>query len=128
MGSSAAAAITERAVTKQVRAVHTFTFPPSVATDKVQSVGIGELTANEEIQAAKRVGTDQARLPYELSLQCLAEVNGEPVSLGDGSADTAWQAMSAKQRTLVIAGYGEVNAPEQEDLSGFLKSQQVKVG
>ncbi len=128
MGSSAAATLQERAVKKQVRPVHTFTFPPSVSTDEVQSVGISELTSNEEIQATKRVGTDQARLPYELSLQCLAEVNGKPVSLGDGSADTAWKAMSSKQRTLMIAAYSEVNAPEQEDLSGFIKSQQVKVG
>lgn len=127
MGSSAAATLQERAVKKQVRPVHTFTFPPSVATD-IESVGIAELTSDEEIQATKRVGTDQARLPYELSLQCLAEVNGKPVSLVDGSADTAWKAMSSKQRTLMVAAYSEVNAPEQEDLSGFLKSQQVKVG
>jgi hypothetical protein len=112
---------------KQVRPVHTFQIPESIA-DGTTSIGMVELTAHEEIMAAKRAGSDAFRLAYELTKQSLAEVNGQPVSLADGSADTAFDKMGPKVRSLVIQGYTRLHAAGEDVAEGFLQSMQVRVG
>lgn len=114
------------AAAKQPVPVYTFQLPPGIANG-IESIGIREITSREELRAAKRSGRDGVKLGYELAKQGLAEINGESVHEGDGSADKVWDAMGPKARSLVVAAFQKVNHPTDDDLEGFLESQTVKV-
>ena len=109
------------------RPIHRFTIPEALANG-IAEVGMVQLTSNEELRATKRARNDAHSMVYELAKQSLVEVNGAPVKEADGSADTAWASMQPKVRTLVMAAFGELHTPEEDDLKDFLKSQQVTVG
>lgn len=119
--------LAEHGAAKPTRAVHTFTLPKK-HQNGIETIGLFQLTSDEELMATKRSRNSQHRLVYELVKQALAEIDGTKVGLGDGSADKAWNSMNPKVRTLVMAAFGEIHAPEEDDLEGFLKSQQVSVG
>jgi hypothetical protein len=94
----------------------------------VQSITISELTAEEELMATKRVGGDILKLASELPKQALFAVNGNRVTLADGSADKAWAAMRPQLRRLVMTAFDRVHNPKDVDVDDFLKSQEVSVG
>lgn len=110
------------------RTVYTYDVPPLLQkTSKgviVKTIGVAELQPLDEIEATKRARGDAARLAFELALQSLATVNGTPVSLGDGSAETAWTSLGPKLRNLVMSAYAENNQAGQNDLVGFLASRK----
>lgn len=111
-----------------VRAIHTFTVPAQLAEQTgVSSVGLVELTALDELGAAKRAKGDAMRLAYELSKSALAEVNGEKLSFADGSLDRTWAVIHPKIRNMVLAAYSELHSPPEGSVDDFLKSRQVKV-
>ena len=113
---------------KPERTLHTFTVPKRLANG-ITSVGMVELTPNEELRATKRAGDDTIKLAYELAKQALVQINGEPVSEADSTVDKVWDHdMSSAVRHLVITAYGKVNAPEKEDIADFLNSQTVSAG
>lgn len=112
---------------KAARPVHRFTIPERMANG-IMSVGLVQLTSNEELRATKRSRNDTHRLAYELAQQSLVEVNGESVKEGDGTRDSAWAKMEPKVRTLVLTAFGSLHTPEEDDISDFLKSQEVTVG
>jgi len=112
---------------KKARPVYTYDIPAPLANG-ITSIGIVELTTQEELMAAKRAAGDTHRLAYELTMQSLAEVNGSPVKLMDGSADKAFNDMGPKVRQLVMQAYGRLHGPEDSIVEGFLGSQKVKVG
>jgi hypothetical protein len=109
------------------RQVYTYNVPVKIPGD-VRSVGVVELTADEELQATKRSRGDTFRLAYELAKQSLVEVNGEKVSLMDGSADAIWAKMNPKLRNLVLAAYSDIHTPTEEDAALFLKTRVTQVG
>lgn len=112
----------------EVRPIHTYTVPMGLAEETgIQSVGLVELNAQDELNAAKRAKGDTTRLAYELSKAALAEVNGQKLSFGDGSLDSAWLRMHPKIRNMVLAAYGDLHAPPEGSVDDFLKSRQVKV-
>ncbi len=128
-----ASGIQERAATKApgkpTRAVHRYTIPATLAQNgSPREVGLVQLTSGEELMATKRSRKDQFRLAYELAKQSLVEVDGQRVGAADGSVDTAWDKMPPKIRTLVITAFGDLHAPEDDEVSAFLKSQRVTVG
>lgn len=115
------------------RPIHTFTFPKALQDQHgVQSVGLRELTVEEDLMAIARsqVGGTMvsARVAYERVKAALAEVNGAPVSLGDGTADKAFAEFPQPIRELVGAAYAKVSTVEEDLADAFLKSQQVRVG
>jgi hypothetical protein len=112
---------------KSARTVHTFTLPDSVLGE-VRSVGLVELTAEEELMATKRARGDHFRLAYELAKQALATVNGARVGVADGSADAAWQGMHPKVRNMVLAAYMQLHTPDEGSTADFLKTVTVQVG
>lgn len=115
-------------VGEEIRAVHTFTVPEAVAAQTgVKSVGLVELTALDELAAAKKAKGDTTRLAYELSKAALVEINGEKMSLVDGSLDRAWVKLHPIIRNMVLAAYSELHAPPEGSVDDFLKSRQVKV-
>ena len=129
--SSAAAVqsrIDEQRPAPRERPVHTFTFSKKLATAEIQSIGLVQLTSDEEVMATKKAANNAANMAQNLVLQSLAEVNGKSVTLADGSTDVAWKKLSPKQRGLVLTAYAELHTPEDSDVEDFLKSQRVQVG
>lgn len=123
--STAAAKIAELSKVKP-RVKYEYTVPPSVSED-IKTFAIHELTSDDELMATKRSRNEVARLAYELAKASLAEVNGKPVSLGDGSADKAWDDMPPKLRSFVTQAYAECHVPSDEETADFRKSRRVKV-
>lgn len=112
----------------QGRVVVTYEIPANLQKTSrgviVTSIGVAELTSLDEIEAAKRSRGDTTRLAFELAMQCLAEVNGKAVSMGDGGVETAWLAIGPKLRNLVMSAYSEINQAGGDDLKGFLGSRK----
>ena len=111
---------------KRPSTVHSFNFPESIPGD-IRSVGIKELTAQEELAASKRASGDPFRIAYESAKQALVEINGEKVSLANGSADKAWAEMHPKVRELVVLAHRKIHSASDEETDGFFKSGSVRV-
>lgn len=113
----------------ETRVLHYFKIPPKLAQETgIETVGLIELRAEDELNATRRAHNDPIRLAYELARESLREINGKPVSLADGSLDPAWNRMSAKIRTLVMTGYSAIHQPGDESTSAFLGSRSSVVG
>jgi hypothetical protein len=110
------------------RTIHTFTIPASLAHHDTKTVGLVELSTEEEMMAQKRAPNDVARMTYELTKASLREVNGKRVSLGDGSADRAWSSMHPKVRTLVVTAYNNLHNPSPDESRDFFSSRQTTLG
>jgi hypothetical protein len=115
--------------TKPSRTLNVFEIPADVAQGEmpIQSIGLHELTADEEIQAAQRSRGDSFQLAAELTKQALVEVNGKPVSLGDGSVDSAFNRMGSQIRNLVMEAYSNIHSPPQGAAKSFLRTRKVIV-
>jgi hypothetical protein len=111
------------------RVVYTYDVPQILhrGDDPVTSVGLVELSADEEMLATKRARNDGVRLAYELAKQSLVEVNSKPVSVVDGSSDTVWNRMSPQVRNLVLQAFAELHTPPEGAIEVFLKSRQARV-
>jgi len=92
----------------------------------IRSVGLTELSAEDEIAATRRARGDQIRLAFELAKQSLREVNGKPVKLADGSADKAWNSLGARLRNLVLQAFTEIHTPEEGVIDTFRASRKVE--
>ena len=92
----------------------------------IETVGLSELTAEDEISATRRARGDQIRLAFELAKQSLREVNGEQVRLSDGSADKAWNSLGARLRNLVLQAFTEIHTPEEGVVDSFRASRKVE--
>lgn len=111
------------------RAHYTYKLPAVIAKKTgVNSITIIELTAGEELMAAKRTQQDPMRLAFESALQSLVAVNGSPVNLVDGSADRAWQQMHPQARHLVMRAYDQLHNVAKKEVDDFLGSQTIEVG
>jgi len=108
------------------RPVHEFTVPASIGGTSYQTIGIVELTPEEEIRAAARAGHERYRLAMELSKQSLFMINGSRVREADGTLDRAWAGMPPKLRTLIASAYAEVHSPSDSELSSFLAGRTVR--
>jgi hypothetical protein len=121
-------ALVDRIGPQKPRPVHGFTFPASIQKEYgIKSVGIYELTVDDELAAAKRSGAEMIRYAYERALQALAEVDGKSVSLADGSSDTAWKGFPSQVRTLVMNAVEKVHALPEGAMDDFLRSQHVRI-
>lgn len=109
------------------RPLYVYEVPASLDVG-VRSLGLVELTAGEELMAAKRASGDSMRLAYELSKEALRRLDDRALSAADGSIDVAWSAMSPKLRNLVLSAYNDLHAPAEAEVRGFLKSRTVQVG
>jgi hypothetical protein len=111
------------------RSLHIFTVPPGLAAETgVKELGIVKLTVGEEVTAAKRTRSQPMKLANELTKFSLRMVNGEPVNMGDGTAEEHWANFDPKVRLLALTAYTELHQPEEDDMDFFLKSRKVKVG
>lgn len=119
----------EKARRANARPVHEYVVPESVAEEiGVSYIGLVVLTGNEYEMALGRARTNPMRLALELPKTALYSIDGQRVSLADGSADRAWEKLGGKGRDLVVAAYGKLHNPEQGEVDAFLQSRKVTVG
>jgi hypothetical protein len=108
------------------RVVYEYDVPASIGGDEIKTVGVVELTAEEELQATRRARGDSIRLAFELAKTSLHEVNGERLNHSDGTADRQWNAMPPKLRNLVLQAYSELHSPEDDAAVLFKASRKIK--
>lgn len=111
---------------RKAEVVYTYDVPEAIGGEEIRSVGLVELKAEDEIAATKRARGDQIRLAFELGKQSFRYLNGERLSLGDGSADRAWNALPSKVRNLVLQAFTEIHTPEEDVIDSFRASRRVE--
>lgn len=107
------------------RAVRTYQVPDSFG-GTIRSISLIELTAEEEVSAADRASSNKQRFAYELIKAFIVEVNGSPVTLADGSADSVLQNMSPKLRSLLTEQYARMHTATKKEEEDFFKSEVVE--
>lgn len=108
------------------RTVYRFKVPAGI-DQTVTSFGMHELTMNEERMALEAaMGARSKALDMQV-MHSLVEVNGSPVSVGDGSADKAYSNFSSKLRNLAIIAHQKIHVPTDKETEGFLASMEAAV-
>jgi len=115
------------AARERERPVHVYSVPPSLAGLGIRTIGLVELTVEEEMIAQKRGRNDAMRIASELAKESLRMIDGRVLSSADGSLDAAWAALHPKLRTLVTTAFNDLHSPTDHEAIGFLKSRQVVV-
>lgn len=110
------------------RPIHVFQVPVGLVTYGITSIGMVELTANEEIMATKRSNNNPMQLGYELAKESLRMVDKKKVSTVDGTADAVFNNMHPKVRTLLAQAYTEIHSPKDSDSKDFLSSREYTAG
>lgn len=110
------------------RTLHVFTFPERLAKEVgYKSVGIVELTAEEQLMASARSKADPIRVAYELAKESLRAVDDTAISAVDGSVDKVWANLNPKAMNLIIRAFNDIHNPTPEDMDSFLSSKTVRV-
>lgn len=110
----------------QDRVIHRFTVPNSIPGD-IRSVGMVEMTAEEELRAEQRCKGASDKRAQEMTKQALVEVNGEPVGFGDGSIERAWVGLHPKLRTLLATAWVKLHLAEDSEVDDFFASRTSSV-
>lgn len=109
--------------------IFTYKLPKSVADRcKVETVGIRELTGQDEVDAGRRSRGDQAALAFELAKASLCRAGERAISLADATTDRFWNELGPQGRRLVITAYTRVNNPQDQEVTDFLSSATTTVG
>jgi hypothetical protein len=111
---------------QQDRVVHRFNVPASVPGE-VRSIGMVEITAEEELKAEARCKGAPDKRAQEMAKQSIVEINGETVRIGDGSVDAAWTSMHPKVRTLVASAWVKLNLANDDEVEDFFASRTSSV-
>jgi hypothetical protein len=111
---------------RQSRPVFVYKVPHALS-EGIKTIGISQLTGDDELMAAKRANSDPVQLAYEQVKQSIVEVDGKPVNLADGSIDMAWKTMDPKVRSLLMAAYAKLHTPKESEIEDFLSSQEIRV-
>jgi len=120
--------ISEALAQKNQRPVYVYTVPSNLGGEDFKTIGLVQLTAHEEMMAAKRSNGDPIKLAYEQVMQAIVEVNGEKVGVANGSADRAFNTMGPMLRNLVMTAHAKLHAPPEGDVELFLDSREVRLG
>lgn len=111
---------------KPDRIVHRFKVPASVLGE-VREIGMVEITADEELAVEQRCKGASDRRAHEMAKAAIVEVNGQAVSLADGSVDKAWSGFSPKIRTLVSTAWVKLHLANDDEVEGFFASRTSSV-
>lgn len=116
---------------KDARFVHTYPVPKGIQRTQsgktVTSVSLAEITVTEEKIALKVAGDDEASRIYEAIKMSLVKVNGQRVSVGDGTADQWLHDMRPALRQLIGLAYMKLHSATAEDGKSFFDGAQVEV-
>jgi hypothetical protein len=107
------------------RTRYTCTYPEGYP---VRSVVLVELSMHDETQAAKRAAGQDHLLALEMLKGSLVEVDGEAVSVADGSAEKALNRIGAKGRNLLATAFSKIHGAEEADRGNFLASMEIGTG
>jgi len=110
----------------QDRVIHRFTVPDSIPGE-VRSVGMVEMTAEEELRVEQKCKGASDKRAQEMTKQSLVEVNGQPVTTADASADKAWLNMHPKVRTLLTTAWVKLHLAEDNEVDSFFASRTSSV-
>lgn len=111
------------------RTVHTFTIPVSLrGLAGFESIGLVELTGEEELTAQKACNGEVIHLAAHLTKASWRFAGAQKLSYADGSIHKAWSALHPKIRTLVIRAYHSIHNPGDEEVEDFLSSREMNVG
>jgi len=108
------------------RVIHRFAVPDSIPGE-IRSLGLVEITAEEELKADARCRGASDKRAQEMAKQAIVEVNGEPVRVGDGSVDRAWNNMHPKVRTLVSTAWVRLHLANDDEVESFFASRTSSV-
>lgn len=119
----------EVTASRATRPLYIYTIPETLRTgaEPIESIGLVELTADEQLMAGKRSRGDQQRQAHSLVISAIRQVNERAVNIGDASADEAWARMAPKLRELVAQAYAEIHIPTEGEAELFHKSRKVTV-
>lgn len=110
----------------QIRTIHRFNIPASIPGD-VRSIGLVEITADEELRAEQRCKGASDKRAQEMAKQALVEVNGQPVSFADGSVDKAWLNLHPKVRVLLASAWVRLHLANDDEVESFFASRTSSV-
>ena len=111
---------------QQDRVVHRFNVPASIPGE-IRSLGMVEITAEEELKAEARCKGAPDKRAAEMVKQSLVEINGEAVRIGDGSVDAAWNSMHPKIRTLASTAWVRLHLAADDEVESFFASRTSSV-
>lgn len=116
-------------VMERPRAVHTFTIPSSLrAHATFDSIGLVELTGEEELTAQKACGGEIIHLAHHLAKASWRFAGDKKLSFADGSIHKEWSSLHPKIRTLVIRAYHSIHNPGDDAVEDFLSSHAMSAG
>lgn len=114
------------------RAVYEYELPEEIQALKdryvQKSVGLVKLRMDEEITAAEKAGSNQAKLAYTWARFALYEVDGRRVKKDEGEDETIITNTDPLIRELIVEAYADLAANTKETTKKFLGSRKVKVG
>lgn len=108
------------------RVIHRFDIPASVPGE-IRSLGMVEITAQEELQAEQRCKGASDKRAAEMAKASLVEVNGQRVHFHDGSVDKAWANMHPKVRTLVASAWVKLHLADDSEVDSFFASRTSSI-
>ncbi len=108
------------------RVIHRFTIPDSIPGD-VRTIGLVEITAEEELRVEQRCKGAADKRAQEMAKQSIAEINGQPVTFADGSLDKAWHNMHPKVRVLVASAWVRLHLANDEEVESFFGSRTSSI-
>lgn len=111
---------------KVARVIHRFEVPKSIPGD-VRSLGLIELSAEDELRVEARCRGASDKRAQEMAKAAIAEVNGKPVNVADGSCDSAWSTMHPKVRMLVSSAWLKIHLASDEETEAFFGSRTTSV-
>jgi hypothetical protein len=100
----------------------TYTFPQSLGGGKVS---LRELGVEEALRIAGAFRTDPLRRLDECAKRCVIELRGTPWTADN--RDTAWAALTAKERDLILGAYGKLHVADAEEQEAFFASEELGV-
>jgi hypothetical protein len=110
------------------RVIHYFTVPARLQAEVgAKRVGFVELTGREQNLASRRGGLDPIAIASELAKESLRRLDDQALSTADGSADSVWEKLHPKLRTLCTTAYATLHSPTDDEASGFLRSREIEV-
>ncbi len=108
------------------RVVFRFTVPESIKGE-IRSIGLVELTADEEIAVESRCKQVPEKRAAEIAKAAVWEINGKRIHNGAGELDKAWNEAPAKLRSLVMRAWIKLHAAEDAEVASFEASMTVTV-
>ena len=113
-------------IPKVERTIHRFTVPDSVPGD-IRSLGLVELSADDELRVEARCRGNTDKRAQEMAKAAIVEINGDEVTVADGSADSAWSTMHPKVRMLVMSAWLKLHLASDEETAAFFGSRTSSI-